>query len=46
MCWGGNFNGEVGDVTIIHRNTPVNTIGVVSLASIHYTIAFKQYVRG
>ncbi|MFM7679061.1 MAG: RCC1 domain-containing protein, partial [Roseiflexaceae bacterium] len=29
MCWGSNFNGEVGDATIIRRNTPVNIIGFV-----------------
>ena len=27
LCWGGNFNGEIGDGTLIRRNTPVAIIG-------------------
>ena len=46
MCWGGNFNGEVGDATIIRRNTPVNIIGFVPLAAIHHTTAFVYQIRG
>jgi hypothetical protein len=46
MCWGSNFNGEVGDATIIRRNTPVNIIGFVPLASMRHITAFDAQFRG
>ncbi len=46
MCWGGNVNGEVGDATTILRNTPVNIIGFVPLASMRHITAFDAQFRG
>ena len=44
-CWGDNYYGQIGDGTLINRNSPVDVFGLVNNVEYVYTSSYSTCAR-